>query len=187
MKNLALLLFIIFFSTMSYSKFSNDLEKSAEVNLIKKFTDICYENRNRIYKISDLAQQLNWKAKNNKLAESLGIITYVDNYFTIMVSQDYETIGCNINTSNTSGLFGFMLVDKILEKFPPISNVYNTDESKMRENIFFQPSEKDIETNYIRSWYIEGGFKISVALTDLEYMKIGQNKEKYVSLQISRF
>lgn len=103
-----------------------------------------------------------------------------------MTRSNAEEIFCNIVVNNDNKGFGYKLAEILLEKFPPISNVTNTQEYNSEHHLLISQF-KDIETNYIREWYIEGGFKIVVALTDLEYQHLGSYTKKFVSIQLSRF
>lgn len=153
-------------------------------SLIKTFNDICYLNRKQISKIPDLANTLHWE--KSKDDEMFGIKKYSYNNLTIMTKSDFEEELCIVGMSNDNKYYGFALTEALLAKFPPIGKVLNTQEYWAEKEL---PTEQrnDIETDYIKTWYIEGGYKIVVALLDYDYRKIDGAEKRSVTIQLFRF
>lgn len=167
-------IFIIFYSACSYSK-SLSTDALNQDQLIKAFYDICYLNRKQMNKISDLSVPLKWKKSKSK--EMYGVKKYTYNNYTIILKSDLEEELCIIGMNNNNKYYGFELAKILLAKFHPSGKVIEDSYGL----------HKNIETDYGKSWYIEGGYKIEVALIDFEYRKVNTNPKRYVSIQLSRF
>ncbi|HEN5493855.1 TPA: hypothetical protein U6300_003089 [Legionella pneumophila] len=107
---------------------------------------------------------------------------YLYGKYSILILSDLNEEFCVIGIDNDNKDFGYNLASRLIEEFPPISEVLNSKD--LARGLMIQP-ETDIETNYKKEWLIEGGFKIEVVLTDLEYQKVENYKERYVAIQIS--
>ncbi|HBD9314194.1 TPA: hypothetical protein KLD56_003226, partial [Legionella pneumophila] len=174
------LVLIIFFSINTFANAAVPHSKQSQEQLVKVFRDICYMNRNKIKKIPQIASLLNWKRLEDD--KMFGMKRYLYGKYSILILSDLNEEFCVIGIDNDNKDFGYNLASRLIEEFPPISEVLNSKD--LARGLMIQP-ETDIETNYKKEWLIEGGFKIEVVLTDLEYQKVENYKERYVAIQIS--
>lgn len=181
------LFFFFLFTSLSTSLLANaTIVPPTTQTLIKTFNDICFINREQIGEIPKIAKSLHWVESKNDTLEALNLKKFQYNDFTIIIENSMDRVFCSIGINNNNKEFGYNLIDSFINTFPPVGPVFNTNEYNIsHQNLILL--KKDVETNFIKEWFIVGGYEIVVSLSDLEYQQIGNLKNKYVSIQLSRF
>lgn len=171
-----ILMFALLLPGIAFSKVEVESRLSSD-GLVKLFNDVCFENRSRLNKIPLLAESLGWQKSGE---EYLGMQFYSYQKYTIVTKSDFAYESCVINTSNEENLYDFELVEHLKKLYPPISNVLNGQQIALREGLPSSIAGRECSTHYKRSWFIEGGYEITVNLID-------EHNIKRVALKILRF